>query len=45
LNQLAAQDQLRAWEHHGFWQAMDTMRDKILLEQLWQSDRAPWKLW
>jgi glucose-1-phosphate cytidylyltransferase len=37
--------QLRAYKHAGFWQAMDTLRDKIQLEQLWQSGEAPWKIW
>ena len=45
LEQLAATGQLRAYKHAGFWQAMDTLRDKNHLEQLWQSGRAPWKLW
>jgi glucose-1-phosphate cytidylyltransferase len=45
LQRLAAEDQLRAWRHHGFWQPMDTLREKGLLEQLWQSGRAPWKSW
>jgi glucose-1-phosphate cytidylyltransferase len=34
-----------AFEHRGFWYAMDTLRDKILLEELWASRRAPWKAW
>lgn len=42
---LAADGQLMAYEHHGFWQPMDTLRDKQLLEQLWASGRAPWKQW
>lgn len=45
LARLAAADQLRAYEHHGFWQPMDTLREKNLLEDLWENDRAPWKLW
>ena len=45
LVKLAADDQLRAYEHSGFWQAMDTLRDKNHLEELWQSNRAPWKQW
>jgi glucose-1-phosphate cytidylyltransferase len=36
---------LRAYLHTGFWQAMDTMRDKVHLEQLWNSGKAPWKIW
>jgi glucose-1-phosphate cytidylyltransferase len=42
---LAADDQLRAYEHTGFWQPMDTLRDKTQLEELWTSGRAPWKVW
>ncbi len=42
---LANDNQLMAYEHQGFWQPMDTLRDKILLEKLWQSDQAPWKTW
>lgn len=45
LEQLAQSNQLRAFEHTGFWQPMDTLRDKNLLEDLWSSDRAPWKVW
>ena len=42
---LAGQDQLQAFEHTGFWQPMDTLREKTLLEELWQSGKAPWKTW
>ncbi|MOA01541.1 Glucose-1-phosphate cytidylyltransferase [compost metagenome] len=45
LMNLAAEGQLMAYEHHGFWQPMDTLRDKHLLEELWQSGKAPWKTW
>ncbi len=45
LMQLAAADQLRAYEHHGFWQPMDTLREKTMLEELWASGKAPWKVW
>ena len=45
LERLAAEDQLRAFRHTGFWQPMDTLRDKNHLEALWQSGRAPWKVW
>jgi glucose-1-phosphate cytidylyltransferase len=45
LTRLAAEGQLGAFLHRGFWQPMDTLRDKVLLEDLWQSGRAPWKLW
>ena len=43
--QLIAQKQLMAWEHEGFWQPMDTLRDRNLLESLWASGQAPWKTW
>jgi glucose-1-phosphate cytidylyltransferase len=45
LMNLAAEGRLMAYEHHGFWQPMDTMRDKHLLEELWVSGKAPWKKW
>ena len=45
LQNLAAGGQLAAYEHDGFWQPMDTLRDKSLLEELWSSGAAPWKLW
>lgn len=45
LEQLAADHQLAAFEHDGFWQPMDTVRDRALLEELWASGRAPWKTW
>jgi len=45
LRGLAAEGQLTAYHHHGFWQPMDTLRDRHLLEELWASGRAPWKLW
>ena len=45
LEALADQGQLAAFQHHGFWQPMDTLRDKILLEQLWASGKAEWKVW
>lgn len=45
LRQLAEDDQLRAYSHHGFWQPMDTLRDMIRLEEMWLSGSAPWKLW
>jgi glucose-1-phosphate cytidylyltransferase len=45
LTTLAASGQLQAFEHTGFWQAMDTLRDKTHLEELWQSRNAPWKVW
>lgn len=45
LERLAADRQLAAFRHEGFWQCMDTMRDKLLLERLWQEDAAPWRVW
>jgi len=45
LKALAEQDELMAYEHHGFWQPMDTLRDKVHLEELWQAGKAPWKIW
>lgn len=45
LERLAQEGQLSAYEHRGFWQPMDTLRDKLLLEQLWEEKRAPWKIW
>ncbi len=45
LMSLAADGQLMAYEHHGFWQPMDTLRDKHLLEELWDQGKAPWKSW
>lgn len=45
LESLAADGQLMAFRHPGFWQPMDTLREKHLLESLWESGRAPWKTW
>ena len=45
LRELANQGELMAFEHHGFWQPMDTLRDKNQLEELWASGVAPWKIW
>jgi glucose-1-phosphate cytidylyltransferase len=45
LPKIAAMDQLNAFEHRGFWQPMDTLRDQQLLEELWKTKRAPWKIW
>ena len=45
LMRLAADGQLMAFEHYGFWQPMDTLREKNLLEGLWESGKAPWKVW
>ena len=45
LTRLAAMGELMAFEHRGFWQPMDTLREKNLLEELWSSGKAPWKSW
>lgn len=45
LERLAREGELHAYRHDGFWQAMDTLRDKRHLEELWESGNAPWKLW
>jgi glucose-1-phosphate cytidylyltransferase len=45
LERLAGDGQLSAFLHRDFWQPMDTMRDKTLLEGLWSSGEAPWKVW
>ncbi len=45
LRHLAGKGELMAFEHKGFWQPMDTLRDKNQLEDLWQSGNAPWKIW
>ena len=45
LETLASRGQLSCYKHHGFWQCMDTQRDKLLLESYWQNGTAPWKLW
>jgi glucose-1-phosphate cytidylyltransferase len=45
LARLASDGDLMAFKHHGFWQPMDTLRDKTQLENLWQEGVAPWKTW
>jgi glucose-1-phosphate cytidylyltransferase len=45
LNNLASSDQMVAFNHDGFWQPMDTLRDRQHLEELWSSNKAPWKIW
>ena len=45
LERIAADGELMAFKHYGFWQCMDTLRDKIYLEELWKNDDAPWKIW
>ena len=45
LETIADEGQLMAFKHNGFWQCMDTMRDREKLERLWASGEAPWKVW
>ncbi|MES2648338.1 MAG: glucose-1-phosphate cytidylyltransferase [Bacteroidota bacterium] len=45
LAEIASKKQLMAYQHYGFWQAMDTQRDKFQLEELWANNKAPWKIW
>ena len=45
LERLAAAGELRAYLHDGFWQPMDTLRERTILEELWKSGDAPWKVW
>lgn len=45
LNRLAAEGQLMSYQHSGFWQCMDSLREKELLEKMWNSGDAPWKIW
>jgi glucose-1-phosphate cytidylyltransferase len=45
MHLLAERDQLRAFGHDGFWQPMDTMRDRLHLEMLWESGSPPWRVW
>ncbi|HNL02410.1 MAG TPA: glucose-1-phosphate cytidylyltransferase, partial [Leptospiraceae bacterium] len=45
LEGLAAKGELHAFKHRGFWQPMDTLRDKRQLEEMWASGKAPWKVW
>ena len=45
LEQIAAEGQLMSYLHSGFWQCMDTKREKDILETLWQNENAPWKSW
>lgn len=45
LERLAQEGSLAAYQHVGFWQPMDTLRDKVFLEELWQSGLAPWRVW
>lgn len=45
LEKLASEGQLSAFKHEGFWRPMDTLRDKVVLEELWSGGKAPWKVW
>jgi glucose-1-phosphate cytidylyltransferase len=45
LEQLAERGELMSYRHTGFWQCMDTLREKMILDKLWESGKAPWKLW
>ena len=45
LKQLASRGQLSAFYHNGFWQPMDTLRDRMFLQELWDEGKAPWKVW
>ncbi len=45
LNKLSESRELNVYKHNGFWQPMDTLRDKVLLENLWLQNEAPWKIW
>jgi glucose-1-phosphate cytidylyltransferase len=45
LEKLAQESQLSAYQHKGFWQPMDTLRDKIMLNELWATGKAPWMVW
>jgi glucose-1-phosphate cytidylyltransferase len=45
MRNLAADGKLAAYQHHGFWQPMDTLQEFTLLNKLWDSGQAPWKIW
>ncbi len=45
LSSLSSDGQLAAFHHYGFWKPMDTLRDRIQLEELWKSNQAPWRVW
>jgi glucose-1-phosphate cytidylyltransferase len=45
MERLAANGELNVFHHEGFWQPMDTLRDKLVLEEMWQKNQAPWKIW
>jgi glucose-1-phosphate cytidylyltransferase len=45
MKRIIRENQLSVFQHSGFWQSMDTLRDKNKLEELWNSNQAPWKIW
>jgi glucose-1-phosphate cytidylyltransferase len=45
MERLSAEGELQAWRHGGFWQSMDSLRDKHLLQDLWDRGNPPWKIW
>ncbi|NLA12838.1 MAG: hypothetical protein GX867_01145 [Tissierellia bacterium] len=45
LESLSAEEKLGVYKHYGFWQCMDTQRDKYHLESIWEKNMAPWKVW
>ena len=45
MEKIAEEGKLSAYRHHGFWQPMDTLRDKMYLEDLWRSETPPWRIW
>jgi glucose-1-phosphate cytidylyltransferase len=45
MDELAKQGELMAYRHHGFWHPMDTLRDKTVLNEMWASQQAEWKIW
>ncbi len=45
MERLSAEGELMAWKHDGFWQSMDSLRDRQLLEELWNDRNPPWKIW
>ena len=45
MQRLLAQQQINAYKHIGFWKPMDTLRDNVELNQLWDNNKAPWKIW
>jgi glucose-1-phosphate cytidylyltransferase len=45
LQQLAKDGEFAAFKHRGFWQPMDTLRERKMLEEIWSSGKAPWKTW